>query len=247
MKAEVQGTTLPVLEIQLDNGDSVISTHGELAWMTPNVTMSQTASTGGTKGFMAGLKRMAGGGGLLLTRYDAQQGSGMVTFAAKMPGRIFEIEIAPGAGYLVHRHGWLCGTPGIVPTVGLQQSFAGGLWGGEGFILERLEGQGTAYVELAGEVTTYDLAAGQSLLVHPGHVGAFTDSISFQITRVPGIANKVFGRDGYHLVSLSGPGRVWLQSMPLPILAAALAPYLPGNAAGSTVVIGGGGGIQGNF
>lgn len=243
MNADVKGTTLPVLEVMLDPGDEVISTHGELSWMTPNVEMSQATATNGAKGLMAGLKRVAGGGGLFLTRYRATQGSGTVAFAAKMPGRIVPVEIGPQSGYLVHRHGWLCGTPGIVPTIGLQQTFRGGMWGGDGFVLERLEGQGTAWIELSGEIMSYDLAAGQSLLVHPGHVGVFQDSVSFQITRVPGIANKVFGGDGYHLVALTGPGSVWLQSMPLPILAHSLAPYV----GGETVADGASGGALGGL
>lgn len=246
MHVEVKGTTLPVLEVVLDPGEEVISTHGELSWMSPNLQMSQTTSTGGRHGLLAGLKRIAGGGGLFLTRYAASGGQAMVAFAAKLPGRIFPVEVAPGAGFLVHRHGWLCATPGVTPTVGLQQTFRGGLWGGDGFVLERLEGQGTAWVELAGEITTYELAPGQSLLVHPGHVGVFQESVSFQITRVPGISNILFGQDGYHLVALSGPGTVWLQSMPLPVLAAALAPYLPSSAA-QPAAEGFAGGVIGNL
>ncbi|MHB8681709.1 MAG: AIM24 family protein [Acidimicrobiales bacterium] len=245
MNTEVKGTTLPVLEVTLEPGEEVISTHGELSWMTPAVEMSQTTNTGGTKGLMAGLKRMAGGGGLFLTRYRATSAQGTVVFAAKMPGRIFPVEIGSPGGYLVHRHGWLCATTGVTPSVGLQQSFRGGLWGGEGFILEKLEGQGTAWVELSGEIITYDLAAGQTLLVHPGHVGVFQDTVSFQITRVPGIANKLFGADGFHLVSLTGPGTVWLQSMPLPVLAHSLSPYLGGEVGGDAAAGGSLGGIIG--
>src|SRR3984957_18390709 len=247
MQAEIKGTTMPVLEMMLDPGYVIVTTHGDLSWMTPNVQMSQTTQTGagGGGGFMGAVKRMAGGGSLFLTRYEATGGQGMVAFASKLPGRIFPIEITPGHGFLVHRHGWLCGTTGITPTVGLQQTFRGGMWGGDGFVLEKLEGQGTAWVELAGEVTTYDLVAGQTLLVHPGHVGVFQDSVSFQITRVPGIANKLFGADGYHLVSLTGPGTIWLQSMPLAILAHSLAPFLGGDV-GTDAAIGGSlGGIIG--
>ncbi|MDA8398115.1 MAG: AIM24 family protein [Actinomycetota bacterium] len=247
MKADIKGTTLPVLEVQLDPGDEVVSTHGQLSWMSPNLQMSQTTNTGGKSGLMAGLKRVAGGGGLFLTRYSASAGQAMVAFAAKLPGRIFPVEIAPGAGFLVHRHGWLCATREVVPTVGLQQSFRGGLWGGDGFVLERLEGSGTAWVELAGEITSYDLAAGQSLLVHPGHVGLFQDTVSFQITRMQGLSNALFGGDGFYLVSLTGPGTIWLQSMPLPVLAGALAPYLAGQGAAGGAVSGGivGGGLGG--
>src|SRR5580692_785315 len=105
MNADVKGTVLPVLEVTLDAGDEVISTHGELSWMTNNLEMSQTANTGGAKGLMAGLKRVAGGGGIFLTRYRASNGQATVAFAAKMPGRIFPIEVTPQGGFLVHRHG----------------------------------------------------------------------------------------------------------------------------------------------
>jgi uncharacterized protein (AIM24 family) len=247
MQANVKGTTMPVLEMVLEPGEALVSTHGDLSWMTANMQLSQTANTGGGGGIMAGLKRMAGGGGLLLTRYEPTGGQGMVTFASKVPGRIFPVEIAPGHGYLVHRDGWVCGTPGITPSVGLQQSFRGGLWGGEGFILQKLEGEGQAWIELSGEIATYDLAAGQSLLVHPGHVGMFNDTVTFSVIRLPGIANRYMGGDGHHLVSLTGPGSIWLQSMPLPVLAQALSEYLGGNDAGRDAASGGVvGGVLGN-
>jgi uncharacterized protein (AIM24 family) len=225
MQAEVKGTTMPILEVTLNDGEEVVSTHGELAWMTQSIQLSQGMSTGGSggHGFMQGLKRAIGGGGVFLTHYA---GPGTITFAAKVPGHILPVDIASGETYFVHRHGWLCGTSGIVPGVGLQQSFRGGMWGGDGFVLQKLEGEGRAWIELSGELTVYDLPPMQGLLVHPGHVGMFQGSVQFSVNRIPGIANAVFGDDGFHVVSLTGPGRVWLQSMPLPILAHALEPYL---------------------
>ena len=227
MQAEIKGTTMPLLEMILESGESIISTHGELSWMTANVQLTQTTSTGGQKGLMSGLKRAVGGGGIFLTKYEAQGGQGMLAFGSKLPGRIFPVTIQPGQGYLVHRHGWVCGTDGILPTVGMQQTFRGGIYGGDGFVLQRLEGEGQAWIELSGEIITYELAAGQSMLVHPGHVGLFEDKVSFTITRVPGIKNMIFGQDGFHLVALTGPGNIWLQSMPVSVLAEALLPYLP--------------------
>ncbi|QMU77622.1 TIGR00266 family protein [Streptacidiphilus sp. PB12-B1b] len=226
MQAEVKGSTLPVLEIQLEPKESVISMHGELSWMTANVHMSQTTKAG-SGGLMGTLKRAVGGGGIFLTQYQAKDGAGLVAFAAKVPGHIVPVDVERGQGYLVHRHGWLCGTPGVAATVGLQHTFRGGMWGGDGFVLQKLEGQGRAWVELSGELSHYNLGPGQTMLVHPGHVGMFEDRVKFKMTTVPGIANKVFGRDGYLLVALTGPGQIWLQSMPLPNLAHALEPYLP--------------------
>ena len=244
MQAEIKGTTMPVLEVALDQGEQVISTHGELAWMTPSIQMSQTASSGGGgRGLMQGLKRIAGGGGLFVTRYE---GPGAITFAAKVPGHIMPVDIVPGDAYYVHRHGWLCGTQGITPSIGLQQTFRGGLWGGEGFVLQKLEGEGQAWVELSGEIATYDLAQGQSLLVHPGHVGMFDDTVSFSVVRLPGIANRFFGADGHHVVTLTGPGTIWLQSMPLPVLAQALSEYLGGDEHREAVSGGVVGGVLGN-
>jgi len=247
MKAEVKGSTLPVLEMILEPGEAVVSTHGDLAWMSANMQLSQSANTAGGGGLIAGLKRVAGGGGIFLTRYEPTAGPGMLVLAAKLPGRIFPVDIEPGAGYIVHRHGWLCGTPNIQPTVALQQTFGGAVFGGEGFILQRLEGEGKAWIELSGEISTYELAAGQSLCVHPGHVGAFQDSVSFQTTRMPGIANYMFGEDGHHVVVLTGPGSVWLQSMPLPVLAHALAPYLGGDNRDRDAGVGAAGGVLGGM
>jgi uncharacterized protein (AIM24 family) len=241
MQAEIKGTTMPILEVSLGQGEELVSHHGELAWMTPNIQMSQTTNTGGGGGgFMQGLKRVVGGGGLFLTRFE---GPGMITFAAKAPGHIVPVDIEPGHAYMVHRHGWLCGTAGITPSVGLQQSFRGGLFGGEGFLLQKLEGHGRAWVELSGELISYDLPAGQTLLVHPGHVGMFQGSVQFQITRIRGIANALFGGDGYHLVALTGPGRIWLQSMPLVQLAHSLSPYLAAESRGEAAASGAAGGI----
>jgi uncharacterized protein (AIM24 family) len=252
MQAEIKGTTMPVLEVTLQQGESVVSTHGELSWMTPNIQMSQHTSTGGPGGggggggFMQGLKRVLGGGGLFLTQYEAVSGAGLITFAAKLPGHIMPVDI-DGQPFFVHRHGWLCGTPGITPSIGLQQTFRGGIYGGDGFLLQKLEGQGRAWIELSGELVHYTLNPGQTLMVHPGHVGMFEGSVQFSITRVPGIANLAFGADGFHLVALTGPGQIWLQSMPLPVLAQALEPYIARQNDPQAAGAGAAGGILGDI
>jgi uncharacterized protein (AIM24 family) len=213
--------------------------------MTPSIQMSQTTSAGGGGGgLMQGFKRVMGGGSLFITRY---QGPGSITFAAKVPGHIVPIDINPGLSLYVHRHGWLCGTQGITPSVGLQQTFRGGIYGGDGFILQKLEGQGRAWIELSGELTSYQMPPGQTLLAHPGHIGAFDGTVQFQVTLMPGIRNMFFGGDGFHLVALTGPGRVWLQSMPLVVLAHALSEYLGKDDRSQAVQGGAVGGIIGDM
>jgi uncharacterized protein (TIGR00266 family) len=225
MQHQIKGSILPVLEVELDPGESVLSESGEFSWMTDSVQM-ETGSGGGVggKGLLGAVKRVAGGSTFLFNTYTAQGSRGMVAFAAKLPGTIFPIQL--DQEYLAHRHGFLAGTPGVEISVALQQSFRGGIFGGEGFLLQRIGGSGQAWIELSGEVMTYDLVPGQTLRVHPGHVGLFQSSVSFQVIRVPGLTNRYLGADGHHWVVLTGPGRVWLQSMPIPILAGALSPYL---------------------
>ena len=229
MYDKVHGTVMQVLEVGLDPGESVISEIGEFSWMSDTIEISTgTAGGMGGKGLLGAVKRVAGGSSFLFNTFAAKGGPGTVSFAAKLPGHIFPIEVQPGADYLAHRRGFLAGVPGIELSVALQQSFRGGIFGGEGFLLQRIAGTGRAWIELSGEVLPYDLQPGQTMRVHPGHVGLFEASVSFQVVRVPGLANRYLGNDGHHFVVLTGPGRIWLQSMPLPLLAGALAPYLGG-------------------
>jgi uncharacterized protein (TIGR00266 family) len=211
-----------MLEVNLDAGEYVVSTHGGLGWMSDSIEMSQTTKAG--HGGI--LKRMLGGGGLLLTKYEAHKAPGMVTFASKAPGSIIPLTVDKEHVWMVHRDAWVCGTPDVQPSVGFQHSLRGSIFGGDGFVLEKLEGQGTAWVELAGETAVYDLSPGQSLRVHPGHVGVFQHTIKFEVQRLKGIANRHFGDDGFHVVRLQGPGRAYLMSLPLPLLAGALRPFL---------------------
>jgi uncharacterized protein (TIGR00266 family) len=248
MKEQLLGTTLPVLSVSLDAGESVVAETGEFSWMTDSIQMSTGMGEGaGSHGVMGALKRAVGGSSLFLSTYTATDSPGTIAFASKLPGSILGVDIGSGAEYLVHRHGFLAGTPGIQISAGFQQFFTAGIFAGEGFVLQRVGGQGRAWIELAGEVVTYNLAPGESLRVHPGHVGMFTASVSFQVMRVPGIANRYFGGDEHHFAVLSGPGSVWLQSMPLPVLAAALAPYLPQPQAQSQAHSAADGGVVGGI
>jgi len=228
MEHRIVGTTMPVLEVMLNPGEYVFAESGELSWISMNVQMRTSTQAGGQKGGLLGaLGRAISGGTLFMTDYGAVGGQGLVAFAAKLPGQIIPLQVAPGQGYVVHKHGFLCGTPGVQFGMAINQRLGAGIFGGMGFVMQKISGQGLAFVELSGEVVPYDLEAGNTLRVHPGHVGMFTEGVQFNITTVPGIANKLFGGDGLFLAALTGPGRVWLQSLTLPHLAHAIAHYLP--------------------
>ena len=241
MKSRITGTTMPVLEVGLEPTDRIVSEPGRFSWMTANVNLNTAAFSAGVKGVWGVLGRALAGGGLFLNEYDAGGGQGMVAFAATVPGAIMEVAVTPGRSYMVHRHGFLCATEGVELTIGFQRSLGAGIFGGNGFILQKMSGTATAWVELGGEIVTYDLVAGETLRVHPGHIGMFESSVNFDITLIPGIKNVLFGGDGLFVAQLTGPGRVWLQSLTVPNLAHAIAPYMgkeavtAGNTAQSAV------------
>jgi len=227
MQTRILGTTMPVLEVELQPNESVFSESGELSWMTASIQMTTHTQMGGGGGLFGVLKRVAGGGSLFMTEYRAYGAAGVVSFATKVPGHIMPVEVGNGAEYMVHRHGFLCATPAVTIGVGFQQSLGAGIFGGDGFLLQRVGGQGTAWLELSGELIVKNLAPGELLRVHPGHVGAFQSSVAFQITTVPGIKNMIFGGDGIFLAELMGPGAVWLQTLPISRLAHQINEYLP--------------------
>lgn len=227
MQTRIQGTTMPVLDVQLDPNESVFSESGELSWMTASIQMTTHTQMGGGGGLFGILKRVAGGGSIFMTEYRAVQYPGEVSFATKVPGHIVPVQVGPGQEYLVHRHGFLCATPQVSISVGFQQSLGAGIFGGSGFLLQRIGGSGMAWLELSGELIMKTLAPGEVLLVHPGHVGAFQASVGFQITTVPGIKNLIFGGDGIFLAVMTGPGTIWLQTLPISRLAHQISEYLP--------------------
>ena len=153
----VIGDTLPVLEVQLKSGQSVISQGGELSWMSPTITMTtQTAGAGGS-GFVGVLKRAVAGGTIFMSQYTASADNATVAFATKLPGRIMPIKIDAENEYMVSRHGYLASTDGVTLNIGFQQKLGVGVFSGNGFILQHIAGAGTAWIELSGELVTYEL------------------------------------------------------------------------------------------
>ena len=240
MQHRILGTILPVLEIELEPNESIISVAGELSWMSSAIQLQASTQMGGGGGMFGAFKRVAGGATLFMTEYIARGDRGRLDFAAKVPGHIMPVQVQPGRGYMMHRHGFVCATPGVELSVGFQQSLGAGVFGGDGFRLQRLSGSCLAWVELGGEVFEYDLKPGETLRVHPGHVGMFEEGVRFEITRIKGIRNMIFGGDGIFLAAMTGPGKVWLQSLTLANLAHALSHYL---VAGEAKAVGAGAAI----
>ncbi|GAA2235457.1 TIGR00266 family protein [Herbiconiux moechotypicola] len=228
MNPVITGTTMPILEITLDAGEAVVAEGGDVAWLTPGMHLDTSTAhgSGGQGGFMSGLKRVLGGAQLFLTQYTAPPQGGLVAFAAQLPGTIREMRIDPSDTFMIQQGSYTASTPGVEVSVGLQKKLGAGVFGGAGVVFQKLAGSGTAWVQLAGELTEYELKAGESLLIHPGHLAMFRAEMPLEFATVKGIKNKFFG-DSLFLAELHGPGHVWLQSMTPAKLAAAIEPYLP--------------------
>ena len=223
MKYEIQGETLPVVICQLADGERMITEGGAMSWMSPNMLM-ETTSNGGI-GSMIG--RMFSGEKAFQNVYTAQGGEGMIAFASCFPGSIRAFEIAPGQEMILQKSAFLAGEVGIEMSVFFNKKLGTGFFGGEGFIMQRISGQGTVFAEFDGHVVEYELAPGQQIVVDTGHLAAMTASCQMDIRSVPGVKNMLFGGEGIFNTIITGPGRVWLQTMPISNVAGVLRPYMP--------------------
>ena len=223
MKYQIQGESLPVVVCELNAGETMITEGGSMSWMSPNMQMETTS--GG--GLGRALGRMFAGEALFLNRYTAQGGSGLIAFSSKFPGEIRALEIRPGQDMIVQKGGFLAAEEGVSLSVHFQQKLSSGFFGGEGFIMQRLSGNGTAFVELDGHVVTYELMPGQSIVVGTGHPAAMDATCSMEVRMVSGAKNIFLGGEGLFNTVITGPGRVFLQTMPIVNVANAIRPYIP--------------------
>jgi uncharacterized protein (TIGR00266 family) len=244
MRQEISGTVMQTLCLDLDPGEVVFSQTHAMCWMSDNVQMN--TNTGG--GFFKGIARSFSGGSLFITDYSAA-GPAHIAFAPRFPGTIMPFTLGPGESLVCRKETFLVAEKSVTLEIAWQQRLGAGFFGGEGFILQRVTGPGTVWLDLSGEVMIKDLAPGQRLLVHAGHVGIQSPTITFDIQRVRGFRNILFGGEGLFLASLTGPGRIWLQSMPIMNLAESIAHYLPNRteSAGETGAGGVIGGIVGGL
>lgn len=223
MKYQIVGDTLPAVICQLEPGEKMITEGDGMSWMSPNMLM-ETTSNGGI-GSMIG--RMFSGEKAFQNVYTAQGGEGMIAFASCFPGSIRAFEIAPGQEMILQKSAFLAGEVGIEMSVFFNKKLGTGFFGGEGFIMQRISGQGTVFAEFDGHVVEYELAPGQEIVVDTGHLAAMTASCQMDIRSVPGVKNMLFGGEGIFNTIITGPGRVWLQTMPISNVAGVLRPYMP--------------------
>lgn len=223
MEYRIEGQPMPVVICQLNAGETMITERGSMSWMSPNMKMETT--TGG--GLGRALGRMFAGEAMFQNRYTAQGGTGMIAFASSFPGDIRAFEIGPGRELVVQKSGFLASEEGVQLSVFFQKKLGAGFFGGEGFIMQKLSGNGIAFAEFDGHVVEYDLAQGQSIVVDTGYLAAMDATCSMEIQTIPGVKNMVFGGEGMFNTIVTGPGRIYLQTMPISGVAGAISPFLP--------------------
>jgi uncharacterized protein (TIGR00266 family) len=223
MEYKIEGTVMQTLEIVLQPGEALFTESGGMAWMMGNVEM-ETSTRGG---LLKGLGRSLAGESLFMTTYRCPSGQAAITFTPESPGTVLAFDLKPGQGLICQKDAFMCAADSVSLEMHFRKRLGTGLFGGEGFILQKLTGPGLTFVEIAGEMREYALAPGQMIQVDPGHIALYEPSVDYNLERVRGVKNILFGGEGLFLASLRGPGRVWLQSMPLSNLAGKLARYMP--------------------
>ena len=221
MRYEIQGGAFPIVVCQLSGGEQMITEKGSMVWMSPNIQME---TQGGGLGRM--FSKAFSGESMFQNIYTAR-GDGMITFGSSFPGQIKAVDIGPGREMILQKNAFLAAEAGVELSIHFNKKLGSGFFGGEGFILQRLSGSGTAFVEIDGALVEYELGPGERLVVDTGNVAGFTPGVEMDIQQVPGLKNKLLGGEGLFHTILTGPGRVWLQTMPICNVAASIRPFIP--------------------
>ena len=223
MRYQIQGDTLPVVVCELESGEKMITEGGAMSWMSPNMKMETTSNGGLGKA----LGRAFAGEKMFQNIYTAQGGTGMIAFASSFPGSIRAFEIAPGHDMIFQKSAFLAAEGGVQLSVHFRKKLGSGLFGGEGFIMQKVSGCGIMFAEFDGHVVEYELQPGQQIVIDTGHLAAMTATCNMDIQSVPGMKNMLFGGEGFFNTVITGPGRVWLQTMPISNVAGAISRYIP--------------------
>jgi uncharacterized protein (TIGR00266 family) len=223
MQYQINGAVMQTVELTLKGGESVHTESGGMAWYTGQFKM-ETNMPGGVFGAIG---RSLAGESIFMTTYTCQSDTGVMTFASSFPGHIHVLNLGPGQSMICQKEAFMCGETSVTLATHWRKKLGVGLLGGEGFVLQKLTGPGMAFVEISGEVTEVELTPGQVMKVDTGHVALHESSIQFDVEMVKGVKNMLFGGEGLVLAKLTGPGKVWLQSMPIANLAARIVPFVP--------------------
>ena len=223
MRYEIKGETLPVVICDLEAGERMITEKGSMSWMSPNMQMETTSNGGIGKA----IGRMFAGEAMFQNIYTAQGGPGMIAFASSFPGKIIAFEVGNGKELVVQKSGFLASEANVQLSVFFQKKFGAGLFGGEGFIMQKLSGQGTVFLEFDGHIVEYDLQPGQQIVIDTGYLAAMEATCSMEIQSVAGLKNKLLGGEGFFNTVVTGPGHVWLQTMPISNVASELLRFMP--------------------
>lgn len=223
MRYAISGTVLQALEVELGQGESMFTESGGMAWMSDGIDMN----TNTKGGLMSGLGRALAGESLFMTTYTSSVPKAMITFTPEAPGKVLPIQLTPNQVIIAQKDAFMCAQSSVSMEIFFRKRLGTGLFGGEGFILQKLTGPGMVFLEIPGEVKEYSLVAGQRLKIDPGHIAAFEPSVNYDISMVKGLKNVMFSGEGLFLATLTGPGKVWLQTMPISNLAQAIRKYIP--------------------
>ena len=221
MKYEIKGGNFPVVTCTLSSGEQMITEKGSMVWMSANIDME---TQGGGLGKM--FSKAFSGESMFQNIYTAR-GEGMITFGSSFPGQIIPLQVSPGREMILQKSAFLASETGVNLSIFFNKKLGAGLFGGEGFIMQKISGQGIAFVEIDGELVEYDLKPGEVLVVDTGNVAGFESTVSMDIRQVPGLKNKLLGGEGLFNTHLTGPGKVWLQTMPIVNVAMALKGFFP--------------------
>lgn len=220
MQYELKGGNFPVVVCQLENREKMITEKGSMVWMSPNMEME---TVGGGLGKM--FSKAFSGESMFQNIYTAN-GPGMIAFGSSFPGKILPLEIAAGREYILQKTAFLASEAGVQLSIHFNKKAGVGFFGGEGFIMQRLSGHGVAFVEVDGDLVEYTLRAGEKMVVDTGNVLGFESGVSIDIQQVKGLKNKFLGGEGFFNTILTGPGKIWLQTMPISGVASAIQPFI---------------------
>lgn len=234
MQYEIKGTPFPVVVCHLAANEMMCCQNGAMAWMSPNMQMSTDA--GGSVG--SAFRRAFSGEAMFHNKYIAQGAPGQIAFATTVPGNIIPIQITPERSVIAQKSAYLASEPTVEYSIAFQRRFGTGFFGGEGFIMQQFSGNGIVFLELDGSIIEYDLPKGESMLIDTGYLAAMDASCTMEIEKVKGVKNILFGGEGFFNTKLTGPGHVWLQTMPVSILGETIRPHICSNGQVVANVIG---------